>query len=79
MILGEYAPPQSHAREGTSEKSGPDGIACYLLTIHAVAHTAGASHWCTPGHNRGKAMHALVPVPACASGYSGGGPFDAPS
>ncbi len=36
-----------------------DGIARYLLTLCAVAYAPGASHWCTPGHNRGVAIAAL--------------------
>jgi hypothetical protein len=36
------------------------GITAYLQTMFAVAHTPGASHWCTPGHNRGKASEALA-------------------
>jgi hypothetical protein len=37
-----------------------DGITTYLHTMFAVAHTPGASHWCTPGHNRGRASAALA-------------------
>lgn len=36
-----------------------DGIAYYLRTMCEVAHTPGMCHWCTPGHNRGKASEAL--------------------
>lgn len=41
------------------ETAATDGIARYLRTLCAVAHAPGASHWCTPGHNRGGAIAAL--------------------
>jgi hypothetical protein len=41
------------------EHGGADGIARYLRTMHDVAHAPGMCHWCTPGHNRGKASEAL--------------------
>ena len=47
-------------RELQSTPCPSDGIAMYLYTMFAVAHCAGASHWCTPGHNRGKASEALA-------------------
>jgi hypothetical protein len=37
-----------------------NGITSYLHTMFAVAHTPGICHWCTPGHNRGKASEALA-------------------
>ena len=47
-----------------------DGLLDYLHTLSRVAHAAGASHWCTPGHNRGRvraagafAAPSLVPFP----------------
>jgi hypothetical protein len=42
------------------EPPAGDGIAAYLNTMFTVAHAPGASHWCTPGHNRGKAAGALA-------------------
>jgi hypothetical protein len=36
------------------------GIASYLHTMFTVAHAPGMYHWCTPGHNRGKASEALT-------------------
>jgi hypothetical protein len=35
-----------------------DGLLGYLHALHRVAHAPGASHWCTPGHNRGEAFPA---------------------
>lgn len=49
------------------DRCGSNGIARYLRTMHAVAHTPGMRHWCTPGHNRGKALDALSLDMACAS------------
>jgi hypothetical protein len=43
------------------DHSDTDGITCYLRTMFTVAHMPGMSHWCTPGHNRGKAWDALSP------------------
>ncbi|HEY8597446.1 MAG TPA: hypothetical protein VIL85_03380 [Thermomicrobiales bacterium] len=46
-----------------------DGLLAYLRTLYRVAHAPEASHWCTPGHNRGQALSApnlitlLTPVP----------------
>jgi hypothetical protein len=33
-----------------------DGLLAYLRTLYRVAHAPEASHWCTPGHNRGRAL-----------------------
>jgi hypothetical protein len=33
-----------------------DGISYFLRTIHRAAFDPAASYWCTPGHNRGKAL-----------------------
>ena len=35
-----------------------DGLLDYLHTLFRVAHAASASHWCTPGHNRGQVQAA---------------------
>ncbi len=33
-----------------------DGIGYFLRVIHRAAFDPAASYWCTPGHNRGKAL-----------------------
>ncbi len=33
-----------------------DGLLDYLQVLFRVAHAPGASHWCTPGHNRGRVL-----------------------
>jgi hypothetical protein len=38
-----------------------DGLLAYLQTLCRVAHAPGESHWCTPGHNRGRALERSTP------------------
>lgn len=45
-----------------------DGLLAYLSFLYRVAHEPTASHWCTPGHNRGGALAApqagvVLPLP----------------
>lgn len=46
------------AHEGMTalEAQATDGLLDYLQTLYRVAHAPVASHWCTPGHNRGRAL-----------------------
>jgi hypothetical protein len=32
------------------------GLRAYLDGLATVARVVGAGHWCTPGHNRGRAV-----------------------
>lgn len=41
---------------GRAARTEEDGLLDYLSTLYRVAHAPGASHWCTPGHNRGRAL-----------------------
>ena len=50
-----------------------DGLLAYLRTLYRVAHAPEASHWCTPGHNRGHALAdpaplILLPSPSAPTG-----------
>ena len=49
---------QAIAHEGlvAIEVAATDGLLDYLHTLYRVAHAPRASHWCTPGHNRGRAL-----------------------
>ena len=42
-----------------------DGLLAYLHALARVAHAPAASHWCTPGHNRGRALEndPAMPTP----------------
>jgi hypothetical protein len=46
------------------EQDASDGLLFYLQTLCRVAHAAGESHWCTPGHNRGRALERPATVVA---------------
>jgi hypothetical protein len=45
----------------TGEQEEADGLLVYLQTLCRVAHAPGESHWCTPGHNRGRALERAAP------------------
>jgi hypothetical protein len=42
--------------DGRPARPEEDGLLAYLGTLYRVAHARHASHWCTPGHNRGRAL-----------------------
>lgn len=51
---------------GGAARPEGDGLLDYLHTLYRVAHAPGASHWCTPGHNRGRALADLGKAPVVA-------------
>jgi hypothetical protein len=56
------------------EHDEADGLLAYLQTLCRVANAPDESHWCTPGHNRGRALER----PACGLAVLGNGRVSLP-
>jgi hypothetical protein len=52
---------ESQTEGDKGKKNGPSaGILAFLTEMYRVSHADGLSQWCTPGHNRGRALETRL-------------------